>query len=100
MNSGMQKSVSGTALAAGPTEKLAARAWPLLFALFIALSTSDALAESTYVPVINGVQPKIVKVYGAGGLHGLEHYQSGFLVSAEGHVLSAWSYVLDSDEVI
>lgn len=45
------------------------------------------------------VQPKIVKIYGAGGLAGLEAYQSGFLISDEGHVLTVWSYVLDSDEV-
>jgi serine protease Do len=39
----------------------------------------------------------MVKIFGAGGLRGLESYQSGFLISAEGHVLTAWSYVLDSD---
>jgi len=43
------------------------------------------------------VQPKMVKVYGAGGLQGLESYQSGFLVSADGHILTVWSYVLDTD---
>jgi serine protease Do len=45
------------------------------------------------------VQSKVVKLYGAGGLRGLEAYQSGLLISAEGHVLTVWSYVLDSDEV-
>jgi serine protease Do len=45
------------------------------------------------------VQPRIVKIYGAGGLQGLEAYQSGFLISAEGHVLTVWSYVLDTEEV-
>ncbi len=39
----------------------------------------------------------MVKLYGAGGFEGLEAYQSGFLVSAEGHILTAWSYVLDTD---
>jgi serine protease Do len=41
----------------------------------------------------------MVKVYGAGGLRQLEAYQSGFLVSADGHVLTAWSYVLDTDYI-
>jgi serine protease Do len=41
----------------------------------------------------------MVKVYGAGGFRQLEAYQSGFLVSAEGHVLTAWSYVLDTDYI-
>jgi len=41
-------------------------------------------------------QAKVVKIYGAGGLRALEAYQTGFLISAEGHVLTAWSHVLDS----
>jgi serine protease Do len=45
------------------------------------------------------VQPKCVKIYGAGGFRGLEAYQSGFLISAEGHVLTAHSYVLDADYI-
>ncbi|MEK6236646.1 MAG: S1C family serine protease [Planctomycetales bacterium] len=43
------------------------------------------------------VRPKMVKIYGAGGFRGLESYQSGFLISAEGHVLTVWSYVLDTE---
>jgi len=45
------------------------------------------------------VQPKVVKIHGAGGLRGLEPYQSGFLISPDGHVLTVWSYVLDTDHV-
>jgi serine protease Do len=41
----------------------------------------------------------MVKLYGAGGIRGLEPYQSGFLVSGEGHILTVWSYVLDTDYV-
>ncbi len=41
----------------------------------------------------------MVKLYGAGGVRGLEPYQSGFLISEEGHILTAWSYVLDTDYV-
>lgn len=52
-----------------------------------------------FVEVVRIVQPKIVKIYGAGGLRGLESYQSGFLVSGEGHILTVWSYVLDSDVI-
>ena len=43
--------------------------------------------------------PKMVKIVGSGGLRGLESYQSGFCISADGYILTAWSYVLDSDEV-
>lgn len=45
------------------------------------------------------VQPKMVKIYGVGGPQGMEDYQSGFLISPEGHVLTAWSYVLDTDAI-
>ena len=46
------------------------------------------------------VQPKMVKIYGAGGLKGLENYQSGFLVSEDGLILTVWSIVLDADPVV
>src|SRR5436190_24378107 len=58
---------------------------------------SDGAASFTQV--VRQVQPKVVKIYGAGGVRGLEHYQSGVLISGKGHVLTVASYVLDSDEV-
>src|SRR3954464_6780410 len=57
---------------------------------------SDGAASFTQV--VRQVQPKVVKIYGAGGIRGLEHYQSGILISSKGHVLTGSSYVLDSDE--
>jgi S1-C subfamily serine protease len=50
--------------------------------------------------IARSVQPKVVKLYGAGGFQGLESYQSGLLVSDEGHVLTVWSYVLDADDIV
>ena len=41
----------------------------------------------------------MVKIHGAGGPAGLEPYQSGFLISAEGHILTVFSYVLDTDSI-
>ncbi|HXT57651.1 MAG TPA: trypsin-like peptidase domain-containing protein [Pirellulales bacterium] len=57
----------------------------------------QAQASPSFAAVVRGVQPKIVKIYGAGGFRGLEPYQSGFLISPEGHVLTVWSYVLDTE---
>jgi serine protease Do len=48
---------------------------------------------------IQQAQRRVVKIYGAGGFRGMEHYQSGILISPEGHVLTVLSYVLDSDRV-
>ena len=58
-----------------------------------------AAAAPAMLAPIASVQPKLVKIYGAGGFRGLEAYQSGMLISAEGHVLTAFSYVLDSDAI-
>jgi S1-C subfamily serine protease len=58
---------------------------------------SDGAAS--FPVVARQVQPKMVKLYGAGGFRGLESYQSGILISPQGHVLTAWSYVLDADDV-
>ena len=58
-----------------------------------------AAADSSLARVIDQAQTKMVKIYGAGGFRGMEGYQSGFLISAEGHVLTALSYVLDTDRI-
>lgn len=50
-------------------------------------------------PVAVGTELKTVKLYGAGG-SGLDAYQSGIFISAEGHILTVWSTVLDADEVV
>jgi serine protease Do len=42
---------------------------------------------------------RVVKIYGAGGLRGMEAYQTGVLVAPQGHVLTVMSTVLDSDEI-
>ena len=68
------------------------------------LSAAAAVAGSrperdAIVDVISRVQPKLVKIYGAGGFRGLEAYQSGLLISPQGHVLTAWSHVLDTDYI-
>jgi S1-C subfamily serine protease len=71
----------------------------LVASLILATLPSMAAADPSFYGIIDSVQPKIVKIYGAGGYKGLEPYQSGFLISSEGHVLTAWSYVLDADIV-
>ncbi len=65
---------------------------------FVALSPCASNAAGL-VATIAEVQPKIVKIYGAGGFHGLEAYQSGILISPRGHILTAFSHVLDTDGI-
>ena len=74
---------------------IAKRLTPLLVLLLVA--TTSLAADRSLADVVQSVLPKTVKVYGAGGIRGLEAYQSGFLISGEGHVLTTWSYVLDTE---
>lgn len=60
--------------------------------------TSDALPQVQ--SLVRQAQRRVVKIYGAGGGAGLEPYQSGFLVSPEGHIATAWSYVLDVPPIV
>ena len=86
-----------------PTSALPARVRAVALAvacLFAGASVARASdGAASFIDVARQVQPKVVKIYGAGGVRGLEAYQSGMLISAKGHVLTVWSYVLDADEV-
>ena len=59
----------------------------------------DLVRADSFSVAVSRVQPAVVKIYGSGGLSGLEAYQSGLLIRADGYVLTAWSYVLDSGTV-
>jgi S1-C subfamily serine protease len=48
---------------------------------------------------IAGAARKMVKIHGAGGVRGLEAYQTGMLVSPAGHIVTVMSTVLDADEL-
>jgi serine protease Do len=70
-----------------------------VLACALALQSCQAWAQSTTTTIAT-VQPKIVKIFGAGGVQSLAAYGTGFLVSKEGHIVTVWSHVLDPDEVI
>jgi serine protease Do len=72
----------------------------LLLAAGLLCGRPAAAAEASLARVIDQAQAKIVKIYGAGGFRRMEGYQSGFLISAQGHVLTALSYVLDTDHIV
>lgn len=72
------------------------RAILALLVLFASASTARPIGLPD---LIASVQPKVVKIFGAGGFRGLEAYQSGLLISADGRILTAYSYVLDTDDL-
>jgi serine protease Do len=72
----------------------------LLLLVVLLFCGSYAFAAATNLTrVIDQAQTKIVKIFGAGGFRGMEGYQSGFLISSEGHILTSLSYVLDTDRI-
>jgi serine protease Do len=76
-----------------------------IFALSGAVLPSETASASSAGPslmhqAIEQVQPKIVKIYGAGGIQQMEAYQTGMLISPEGDILTVWSYVLDTDDLV
>lgn len=71
----------------------------LVVGLIAACFPAPARAQVSMAGIIDNVQPRMVKIYGAGGVQGLEAYQSGFVISEEGHILTVWSYVLDAEVV-
>jgi len=42
---------------------------------------------------------RVAKLYGAGGIRGLESYQTGILVSSSGHILTVLSTAIDSEVI-
>ncbi len=72
----------------------------MVAALLFLIAPSTGYAEQPLGDWAREAQSRVVKVYGAGGLSGLEAYQSGFVVSPEGHIATAWSYVLDVEPIV
>ncbi|MGI9428039.1 MAG: S1C family serine protease [Bythopirellula sp.] len=70
-----------------------------LLAAVVALSTCTTARADDLQRVIQSAQTKVVKIFGAGGLRQMEAYQTGILISPDGHVLTALSYVLDTDDL-
>lgn len=66
--------------------------------VLLALVAAPAFAQSTQ-DTIDAVLPRMVKIFGAGGVRNLAAYGTGFLVTPQGHVVTVWSHVLDTDQV-
>ena len=51
------------------------------------------------VTLTQQVFPKVVKLYGAGGFKNLVNYGTGILISSDGHILTVWNHLLDTEYV-
>ena len=68
-------------------------------AFFAIVLTANLCSAQSTSQTIATVAPKVVKIFGAGGSKNLYAYGSGFLVSPQGHIVTVWSHILDSDSV-
>jgi len=68
-------------------------------AVAVACCLTRSLPAQSTQEAIEAVQPRLVKIFGAGGIRRLTAYSTGFLISPEGHIATVWSHVLDADEV-
>jgi S1-C subfamily serine protease len=70
-----------------------------VFAALLLTLSSSAKAEDSFAEVSDKVNPKLVKLFGAGGFRGLQSYGTGVLISADGYILTVNSHILDTQEL-
>ena len=70
-----------------------------LLVIAVLLIPGQASAAESLSETIQSVQPKVVKIFGAGGLKNLANYGTGVIVSPDGHIATVWNHLLDSDVV-
>lgn len=74
-------------------------AWFCTAWVVLTLSLSGTVQAQSTQEAIAQVSPRMVKIFGAGGIMRLQGYCTGFLVSPQGHIATVWSHVLDEGEV-
>lgn len=60
---------------------------------------ASAWAQQPFTPVVNEVNKKMVKLFGAGGFKGLPSYGTGILVSPKGHILTVNNHILTTADL-
>jgi serine protease Do len=72
----------------------------ICLSLFLSLANARVvLASDPYDKVATEANEKLVKLFGAGGFRGAESFGTGILVSAEGHILTAATPLLDGRDL-
>lgn len=70
-----------------------------LLALIVSGPPLPQLRAADQSQIESSVQPKVVKLFGAGGISGLQSYGTGFVISSDGHIATVLSHLLDGDAV-
>jgi serine protease Do len=56
-------------------------------------------AEESFAKLSEKINPKLVKLFGSGGIRGLASYGSGILISPDGYILTINSHILDTQDL-
>src|SRR5262245_30648066 len=68
-------------------------------AVAAALTPAAALAQP-FAELAEKTNPKLVKVFGAGGFARLNNYGTGIIISKDGHILTVASQLLDTSDLV
>jgi serine protease Do len=63
------------------------------------LSAGGSRGDESFARLVEKVNPKLVKLFGSGGLRGLVSYGTGVLVSPDGYILTVNSHLLDTQDL-
>jgi serine protease Do len=74
------------------------RLLPAALAL-VCLAAPARCAEQSFADVVQGVNKKMVKLFGSGGYRGLVSYGTGILVSSDGYILTVSSHLIDDQDL-
>ena len=75
------------------------RAWLCVVLMSLGLSLTPSLFAADRLHAESEVQSKVVKLFGAGGLAGLQGYGTGFVISPNGYIATVSSHLLDGGTV-
>jgi len=71
----------------------------LALAALLASTVTPLRAEESFAKVSEKINPKLVKLFGSGGIRGLASYGTGILVSPDGYILTVNSHILDTRDL-
>jgi serine protease Do len=71
----------------------------LALSAFFLLLAAPIHAEDSFAQISEKVNPKLVKLFGAGGFRGLQSYGTGILVSPDGYILTINSHILNTQDL-
>ncbi|MEI6324424.1 MAG: trypsin-like peptidase domain-containing protein, partial [Gemmataceae bacterium] len=61
---------------------------------------SNLPGQESLSQVFNKTYPKVVKLYGAGGIRGLAGYGTGVVISADGLVLTVNNHLIEGGDLV